>query len=86
MLYLALHEPRAKTGRVFICGETALYPQFIQGYVSRAGKGGNRFKEAKLAGGAAIHEVQDRTRESLSTTVACPDLKDWLQFPHGGVG
>jgi hypothetical protein len=49
MLQLTLREPLAKNGRPFICREKALYPQFIQGYVPRASKGGNRFKEAQLA-------------------------------------
>jgi hypothetical protein len=53
-----VREPLARLDRTFICREKALYPQFIQGYVPRAGKGCNRCKEAQLAGGAAIDEVQ----------------------------
>ena len=55
-----MREPLTKTGRFLICWEKALYSQFIQGYVPRPSKGGDRFKEAQLASGAAIDEIQDR--------------------------
>ena len=79
MLYVALREPLAKIGRAFICREKALYPQFIQGHVARAGEGGNRFKEAQLAGGAAVDEVQDRRYLTIDFAESPVPRNPWIR-------